>query len=448
MTEMHKDILEQAAEALAETTVPQGPPQALVQKTLEQIKIRQSTRLQGQRVRQRINFMRSLPKLAAAAIIILGVWIGLSLISPDHNGLVLAEVLHRIRTVPAFTYRIQMTTSGQPFAEGMPSPQNMNGTIWVSNQTNAIKMEMLQEGKVLQTMYLLPEEKRMVTLMPESKAYMQFTLSDDLLKEYRQNQGDPREMIGRVIDSNYTNLGDAVVNGVKCQVIESDDPRLAGGVFEQVRAKLWIDDETGYPIQWEMNVTANEGKTEMHMLVYDFRWDTTLEPGEFTPVIPEGYTSMGTIKIPAMDETTALNGFRKYVELTGKYPKTLSSLEIIKEVIPALALTHPEWKELAQEQDNELSGPQQQFVQKLMDEMMPIQALAMFYARLVQADKDPAYNGQQVTPGSSGQILLRWKLDDNTYKVIYGDLTTTEMSFEQLQQIEPAPESAPETGTP
>jgi outer membrane lipoprotein-sorting protein len=433
-----KDILEKATEAMTRAAVPEGPPPSLMQQTMEKIKNQQNLP-QTHRVRERIKIMKALPKLAAAAVVIVGVWLGLKFIGSGKQGIALAEVLDRIQAVPVFTYRLQMTTSGEPLDPSAQSPQNMSGTIWISNQTNAMKMEMSMDGKPMQTMYMLPQENRMITLMPESRQYMEFTLSEDMLKEYKQTQGDPREMIQRVIDSRYTDLGNIVINGIECRVIESDDPKLMGGMFDQVSAKLWFNAQTGYPVQWEMNIITNEGKTEMHMLIDDFRWDTEVDSREFEPVIPEGYTSLGTIQIPNMDETAAINGFRKYVELTGEYPETLSVMELMQGLAKyqaQIALAHPEWKELGKKLEAGSAEYQQQMVQMILREMMPIQMLGMFYAKLIADQKDPVYDNQ-VPPGDSGAVLLRWKLDENTCKVIYGDLTTGELPMDQLPPIQP-----------
>ena len=156
---------------------------------------------------------------------------------------------------------------------------------------------------------------------------------------------------------------------------------------------------------------------------------------------------MGKIQIPKMDETAALDGLRRFAELVGRYPKTLSPVEIMqdKEFMTAVQSAHPEWKGLDEKMESGSAENQQQFIQMIMNEMMPIQMLGMFYMKLVQENKDPVYYGDQVAPGDSGAVLLRWKLDDTTYKVIYGDLTTAEMTFEQLQQIEPAPAQEPPT---
>ena len=89
---------------------------------------------------------------------------------------------------------------------------------------------------------------------------------------------------------------------------------------------------------------------------------------------------------------------------------------------------------------------QEEAVKKSMEMMMPLQSLAMFYMTLVQGDKEPAYYGKFISPGDAQSVLLRWKKDDTTYRVIMGDLSATDMSPEELQQIEsqmPSQEQSP-----
>ncbi len=49
-------------------------------------------------------------------------------------------------------------------------------------------------------------------------------------------------------------------------------------------------------------------------------------------------------------------------------------------------------------------------------------AIAGFYQKLVDEQREPEYFGAVVEPGDSAAILLRWKLDDARHRVIYGDL--------------------------
>jgi hypothetical protein len=49
-------------------------------------------------------------------------------------------------------------------------------------------------------------------------------------------------------------------------------------------------------------------------------------------------------------------------------------------------------------------------------------AVAVFYQKLANEQRDPEYFGATVKPGDSAAILLKWRLDDGRYRVIYGDL--------------------------
>ncbi len=55
----------------------------------------------------------------------------------------------------------------------------------------------------------------------------------------------------------------------------------------------------------------------------------------------------------------------------------------------------------------------------------------------LQADgKDPVYNGPAVTAADADKVLLRWKLDDSQYRVIFGDLRIEDVTAAQLQELE------------
>ena len=67
-----------------------------------------------------------------------------------------------------------------------------------------------------------------------------------------------------------------------------------------------------------------------------------------------------------------------------------------------------------------------------------MQAPATFYMQLVQEDQDPAYYGDKVTAEDADAVLLRWKVSDTEYQVIFGDLTTENVTAEQLAELEKA----------
>jgi hypothetical protein len=46
------------------------------------------------------------------------------------------------------------------------------------------------------------------------------------------------------------------------------------------------------------------------------------------------------------------------------------------------------------------------------------------------------YYGNVVTPKDADKVLMRWKLSDNEYRVIFGDLHAETVSPERLAELE------------
>jgi hypothetical protein len=63
---------------------------------------------------------------------------------------------------------------------------------------------------------------------------------------------------------------------------------------------------------------------------------------------------------------------------------------------------------------------------------------AFFYEKLVEDKKDPAYYGQTVGPDDTNKVLLRWKLDDGQYRVIFGDLHADTVTADVIKELETA----------
>jgi len=62
-----------------------------------------------------------------------------------------------------------------------------------------------------------------------------------------------------------------------------------------------------------------------------------------------------------------------------------------------------------------------------------------FYAGLVIEGKDPAYYGSKVTAEFPHAVLMRWKIEDGKYRIIFGDLTARDVSAGELAQLEAMP---------
>jgi len=103
-------------------------------------------------------------------------------------------------------------------------------------------------------MYIMPQEKSMVMLMHDQKAYTRMTFEDDLLDRMKKQNNDPREMVRQMLDSEYTELGFSEIDGVSVQGFETTDSAYAAGMADSITVRLWVDVETGLPFQAEMEM--------------------------------------------------------------------------------------------------------------------------------------------------------------------------------------------------
>jgi hypothetical protein len=77
-------------------------------------------------------------------------------------------------------------------------------------------------------------------------------------------------------------------------------------------------------------------------------------------------------------------------------------------------------------------------INRLKVTLMPMQCLNRFRILhlLILRGKDSAYYGKVVTPKDADKILMRWKVSDNEYRVIYGDLHAETVTPEKLAELE------------
>jgi len=385
-------------------------------------------------------------KLAAAAVIIIAVVFGVWLFVEGSTSVALADVLQKVEQAQAFMYKMKMKTTGnvQPV---MPSgPMEMTGAILISNEYG-MKMEMDMNSvvsgasrKMRQLMYVLPQEKKMYMIMPEQKQYIQMEFTEDLLAGMKKQSNDPRDMLKQILNSKYTDIGKSVINGVEVEGFQTTDPACLGNMMEDVKVTLWVDRKTKLPVREEMHYKVNE-QMQMEIVLEDFVWNLQVNADDFQPVIPQDYTTIfpGGYKMPTANEEGAIEGLRFCEQLLGRYPKKIDMMNLMNEIVSIKDSNSPTAAALKLKE--ELKGemdklPEEEKAKKIMDIMRPVQSLGMFYMTLVQGKKEPVYYGDKVTAADSNTVLMRWKISDDEYRVIYGDLTAENISTEQLAELE------------
>ncbi len=377
-------------------------------------------------------------KIAIAAIVLIAVITGLTMFD-NTSGVVLANVLTQIEKISTYMYQMDMTTQGQTIAN-MKIDAETHSTILFSHEYGLrmiMDMNELNRGiSMRQETYLVLKDKAIIQITPAQKTYMRMEIDDDYVERIKNQSYDPSRIIGQVLACKYNSLGISTLDGTTVEGFQTKDPNYAGGMYSSVDIKLWVDVKTQLPVQMEMDFQiGGQRNTSISAVTHNYQWNIPFVASEFESVIPDDYTSAtsGSIKMPANTEETAIEGLRLYADFFGNYPKELNIVSFVSQIAKITDANTPAAKQL-QEELKGLSSEERS--QRLLETTMTITGAASFYMLLVQDLKDPAYYGDIVTPEDFDQVLLRWKVSDNEYRIIFGSLHAETVTSDVLAELE------------
>jgi hypothetical protein len=204
--------------------------------------------------------------------------------------------------------------------------------------------------------------------------------------------------------------------------IEVTDPVEWRAVFESGTLRLWVELKTQWPVLLELEGWAAGKSVKKTIILKDFQWNAEIPAEKFAVDIPRDYQLIADLEEVDVSEEGAISGLADFAKLMGgRYPSALSFATAIAEVEEYLDGKHDRYDEEAG-QDLAL--------------VFSLRNACNFYRDLLTADKDPAYYGDRVDGRNFEQVLLRWRLEDGRYRVIYGDLRAATVSAEALKSLE------------
>jgi len=389
-------------------------------------------------------------KLVAAAVIIIAFVIGLSLWRTTGSGIALADVLARVEQVK--TYRFKMSLTG--YNTGKTDRDEFRGTVVMSQEygyKGNLEVRDPNDGwETVGERYFYPHKKTIVQIAHPMKTYFRWEFDDaevqwnqDLLSQY----SNPGALLRDIMACKHETLGRSSIDGVEVEGFRTTDPNCRSSFSRSLikdpqaehDVKIWVDVKTRLPVRCE---DLASGLDEMgnpsiaQSITTDFEGDVPVTAAEFDPPhVPDGYEVVDKRPEPS-DEEVAIQGLRQCVELFGNYLETIGDGTESTEVI-FLAIEKSETP-AALRLKEELKGwlTEDEKLDRIRSAGWPLRRLIWFYVRLIQDKKDPAYYGKTVTPKDSDKVLLRWKLSENKYRVIYGDLRVETISPEKLAELE------------
>ena len=418
------DILDQAVKVFSESSIPSGPSDDLIRQTLEQIEQKQSTIPFVERMIK----MKPIGKFAAAAIVIVGVSI-LFLFNSGPGSVALAEVLDNIIQITTFSYKtraIMPPIAGAPdsMAPGLESDILFSYDHGMVTETFTLDVQGNREKLVSQT-YAIISEKSLINIIPEQKKYLRVNITEQRWEEVGKELTNPRALLEEFLKHPYIELGEDIIDGLSVVGFESTQMNSLTNEYARSTARIWVDAEARLPVRIEIESFYDDGSLATVITCYDYNWDVSVDPSIFVPVIPEDYTSLGEVELSG-DEKHVVEGLRFFAELSGgRYPSELNMMTLAKEVRDAMIIKH----------NGEPPPPDQETLQKLVNLQMALN----YYNMLIVKNQSPAYYGKTVTPEFPHAVLMRWNIENDTYKVIFGDLMMKEVTETELEELESTP---------
>lgn len=342
----------------------------------------------------RRTIMRSpVTKLAAAAVIIIAVLIGIHYFGDSMNmtSSAYAEVVERLQNAVTMIY----TSSGTTEVEiAFKKPGYMRTTM----PGDYVTVIDWTQGKGLST---LPTRKQFIEMemsnLPNNPAQQQF----NVIEKLRTLPDRADEELGTIEISVRTVQGFRV----------NED-----GVINTV----WVDTKTRELVRVETEFTNAPG---MNVTMTDFQFDVDLDDSLFSLTPPEGYTRMEVqADVSAVAEQDMIEFLRAWSGWTkdNTFPPTLNPMEFQK-------------VSMEMEQRGEFGKGETTDQQRKQDAMTMYRGI-MFLTQL-PADSNWRYAGEGVKFGNAETAIFWYQpKGSQTWRVIYGDLSVKDVASENLPQ--------------
>lgn len=221
-------------------------------------------------------------KLAVAAAVIAVVALGLFefIGTGSTSGVVWAEVAQKVQASRGIIFRSRDV-----------APDSRDGgpdyTMNYSSNTQ-LRLDSYKGDQIIKTIYDDFNTKTVILVDHGHKSYVKMTFEqmeqDDLWR-------DPKSFVQRFLSREHRELGQKTVEGVLCEGIETTDPAFLGAdsPVDSLMARVWVSVETGYPVQFEVEIVRNNGQIRIAIVVDQFQWDVELDESMFEPDIPADY---------------------------------------------------------------------------------------------------------------------------------------------------------------
>ena len=344
------------------------------------------------------NIMRSrIIRLAAAAVIITVVLIGIPQLAGNGANAVFASVVEHLHNARTMTYSVVTRTP----VEGMPTMRTE-----MAFKEPAYMRTTTADGFVTVMDWT---RVRGISIWPTRKQFIAF--------EATNFRHDPEKDPFMVIENLKTLPYKADQMLGKMEV----DGRVLQGfrvVEEGVTNTIWIDPKTEELVRVEMEFTNAPG---MNKIMTDFQFNVELDDSLFSLTPPAGFTPLEVqADVSKVTEQDLIDYLRSWSGWTknGRFPPTLVGAEL-----PKIAAEMARQGKFGEGQTSEQQHDQ---------DAITMYRGIMFVTQL-PAESNWRYAGENVSYGDADTPIFWYRPEGSeTYRVIYGDLSVKDVAPENL----------------
>lgn len=232
----------------------------------------------------RIIMKSPITKLAAAAMIIVAVLVGITQFGGSTGSVVWAEVAQKVQASQGVIFRSVEEIVPDTYGRGVDFSMN----YYSSTQS---RVDGYKGGQILKTIYGDCNTKTAILVdnLPSHKSYVKMTGEETIPDAF--GMADPKRMVQGFMSHEYRELGPKTIDGMLCEGFETTDPDFYGDgkLLEPLMAQVWVSVETGYPVKFEGEYVGGNDQTHYSFVQDQFQWDVDLDPSIFEPNIPPDY---------------------------------------------------------------------------------------------------------------------------------------------------------------
>jgi len=221
-------------------------------------------------------------------------------------------------------------------------------------------------------------------------------------------------------------LGTKEINGTKAWGFEIDGKKIDPDAYPGA-VEIWLAAASDLPVAISYEMKSLGLPTPIVMRMEHFEWNNDLDQKLFDPTPPDGYSDDTRKPIPVEEQSRKISeALKTYADASGgHYPRVKIVYGDVTrdELVKMLGI---QWPPRTMEQ------MRNERVAKVQQATEGFAAISLIFRH----NPDASYYGQTVGPNDKDKVLLRWKLDDGRYEVIFGDLRSETVTAEKLRMLE------------